>query len=152
MTVADLPRVLAVEVMAYGHPWSHGNFIDALAAGYQAELKLDEAGAIVGYWLVMPGFDESHLLNLTVAPARQRQGHGRAMLDGLVARCRERGDRMLWLEVRAGNAAAAALYRRSGFVEVNRRRGYYPAGTQREDAVVMCLTLDASAEPRDALV
>jgi ribosomal-protein-alanine N-acetyltransferase len=41
-----------------------------------------------------------------------------------------------WLEVRAGNAAAIALYERFGFTTVGRRPGYYADG---EDALVMCL-------------
>jgi ribosomal-protein-alanine N-acetyltransferase len=39
------------------------------------------------------------------------------------------------LEVRADNELAQGLYRRRGFAEIGRRRGYYqPSGT---DAVVM---------------
>jgi ribosomal-protein-alanine N-acetyltransferase len=45
----------------------------------------------------------------------------------------------MWLEVRAGNLRARAIYRHRGFAEVGLRRDYYPADAQREDAVVMCL-------------
>lgn len=151
MTPADLAQVLAVEVLAYSHPWTRGNFIDALAAGYTGALWLDAQGAPIGYWLTMPGVDETHLLNLTVAPAWQRQGLGGAMLAEVAARCRDGGDRTLWLEVRDSNAAAIALYRRFGFAEVGRRTGYYPAGARREDAVVMSLALAAPTGGGDAL-
>jgi [ribosomal protein S18]-alanine N-acetyltransferase len=43
----------------------------------------------------------------------------------------------LFLEVRVSNAAARALYAKSGFREIGVRRGYYPAHTGREDAVVL---------------
>jgi ribosomal-protein-alanine N-acetyltransferase len=86
----------------------------------------------------MAGFEEMHLLNLTVAPAWQGRGLARRLLDVLLQRCRDAHAATLWLEVRASNQRARALYRQRGFSEVGLRKGYYPAahGT-REDAVVM---------------
>ena len=140
MTVGDLDAVTSIEASAYPFPWSRGNFIDSLAAGYTARLVLADRHRTIGYFIAMEGVDEMHLLNLTVAPAEQRRGHARRMLDALVALCRERGARQLWLEVRESNARARALYLRYGFKHVGVRRGYYPAaGGQREDAAVMSL-------------
>jgi ribosomal-protein-alanine N-acetyltransferase len=142
MVLADLDEVLAVEVQAYSHPWSRRNFVDSLAAGYDAELRLDAAGALLGYRVAMPGFEETHLLNLTVAPAHQRRGHGLALLNRLADLARARNDQRLWLEVRESNATARALYLAQGFVEVALRRSYYPVARDlREDAVVMSLAL-----------
>ncbi|MBP6902992.1 MAG: ribosomal protein S18-alanine N-acetyltransferase [Burkholderiaceae bacterium] len=153
MQVADVDAVMALEVGAYSHPWSRGNFVDSLAAGYEAELRLDgRRGELLGYSVAMRGPGETHLLNLTVAPARQHQGHGSALLQRLVARCRERGDEALWLEVRQSNAGARALYRAAGFDEVGLRRAYYPAEQGREDAVVMRLALPAAGGLGHALV
>ena len=45
------------------------------------------------------------------------------------------------IEVRPGNLAALALYRRHGFIEIGRRRNYYPAQGGREDAIVMARDL-----------
>jgi ribosomal-protein-alanine N-acetyltransferase len=143
MTVLDLDAVLAIEAQCYSHPWTRGNFIDSLAAGYLAELRLSEEGECIGYWVAMPGVEEMHLLNLSVAPRHQRRGHAQAMMRDLVQQARERGDRQLWLEVRIGNTAARLLYRRIGFLESGLRRNYYPmAGGQREDALLMSLQLD----------
>jgi ribosomal-protein-alanine N-acetyltransferase len=142
MQFGDLDRVLAVERAAYSFPWSRGNFVDSLAAGYLAEMLLDDRAGLLGYYVAMAGVDEMHLLNLTVAPAQQRRGHSRTLLDALESRCRERNVATLWLEVRASNARARQVYARRGFAEVGLRRGYYPAGkSQREDAIVMSLAL-----------
>lgn len=150
MTTADLDRVMAVERRAYPHPWTRGNFIDSLAAGYLTELWLDAHGGLLGYWVAMPGCAEMHLLNLTVEPAAQRQGHGRAMLERLCAQARARGDHTLWLEVRAGNAPARALYAAAGFAMVGCRKGYYPGPEgQREDALVMSLPLQGAGDAVD---
>ena len=155
MTEADLDAVCEVEKLAYAHPWSRRHFADSLASGYPAVMLLGEArpGEVVyppradgrlllGYLVAMSGVDEVHLLNITVAPSQQRQGWARFLLDALALWSRGQGAQWLWLEVRAGNAPARALYTRYGFQQVGLRRGYYPAGgLQREDAVVMSLDL-----------
>ena len=142
MAHADINAVLALEAQAYPYPWSRGNFIDSLAAGYTTELRLDAQDRLLGYLVALPGFEEMHLLNLTVAPVVQRAGHGLALLQRLLAIARARADAALWLEVRPSNAAARGLYQRLGFAEAGRRRAYYPAaGQQREDALVLRLGL-----------
>ena len=88
MRLADLDEVLAIERSAYSFPWTRGNFIDSLSAGYQAELLRLDGSALAGYYLAMSGVDEMHLLNLTVAPVHQRRGHARTLLDALQAHCR----------------------------------------------------------------
>ena len=142
MRLDDLDAVLAIERSVYSFPWTRGNFIDSLAAGYLAELLLDDGGRLIGYFVAMVGVDEMHLLNLSVAPAHQRQGHARTLLDALEAHCHALHLTTLWLEVRLSNARARQIYLRRGFAEVGLRRGYYPAGKgQREDAVVMSMAL-----------
>ncbi|MBS0507135.1 MAG: ribosomal protein S18-alanine N-acetyltransferase [Proteobacteria bacterium] len=141
LTPERLDELLPIEQAAYSHPWTRGNFIDALAAGYQAQLLV--AGAqILGYFVAMPGVQEAHLLNITVAPAFQRQGWAHVMLDALALWARGQGAEWLWLEVRASNARARQVYEAHGYRRVGLRRNYYPgaAGT-REDALVMSLPL-----------
>jgi ribosomal-protein-alanine N-acetyltransferase len=138
----DLDTLMAIENAAYPVPWSRGNFIDSLVAGYVADKLVGADGLWRGYYVAMPGVAEMHLLNLTVAPAHQGCGHARTMLDALVARCRARGDAQLWLEVRRSNLRAHALYLRYGFVDKGLRRGYYPVPSgPREDAIMMGLDL-----------
>jgi len=144
MTVRDVDAVAAVEATAYGFPWSRGNFVDSLAAGYLAEVLDGGDAGLLGYFVAMPGVDELHLLNITVAPAWQGRGLGSELLDAVRRHAADRGFAQLWLEVREGNHRARALYRRRGFAEVGLRRGYYPAArAQREDAIVMSLDLRA---------
>lgn len=67
---------------------------------------------------------EFELHRITVAPAVRRRGIARALLEA-----RLEHDRGPWLlEVAAHNAAARALYRTLGFVEVGVRKAYYPDG------------------------
>jgi [ribosomal protein S18]-alanine N-acetyltransferase len=149
ITVQHLDAVIAIEQTAYAFPWTRGNFIDALAAGYDVQ-RLELEGEMVGYFVVMAGVEELHLLNLTVAPAWQRQGHARHMLEAIVRLARRARARQVWLEVRGSNERARTVYRRFGFTDIGLRKGYYPAprGT-REDAIVMGLAVDASAPEAD---
>lgn len=141
MLPGDLGAVLTIETAVYEFPWSRGNFLDSLHAGYFARLLYDEQQVLAGYLVAMAGVDEMHLLNLTVGPARQRRGHARWMLDALLAHCREHSAAMLWLEVRVGNEGARALYRHCGFSEIGIRRNYYPGSSgAREDAIVMSIS------------
>ena len=144
MRVPDLTEVMAVERVAYPVPWTHGNFVDSLAADYPAEVLRGPRAELLGYWVSMPGADEMHLLNITVVPAWQGRGLAVAMLDRLVAECRRRGLSQLWLEVRISNARAREVYARYGFAEVGKRRAYYPVVEgPREDAILMSLGIAA---------
>lgn len=150
MTSLHLDAVMAIEASAYDFPWSRGNFVDSLASGYAASVLYDGAGQILGYVVAMAGVEEMHLLNITVAPRAQHRGHAQYLLDALVALCRERSARQLWLEVRESNARARNIYLRRGFQHVGRRKGYYPAAHgQREDAVVMSLPIEEASRGLD---
>jgi ribosomal-protein-alanine N-acetyltransferase len=146
MASGDLAEVLAIEQRAYTAPWTYGNFIDSIAAAYEAHVLRDaEGAALLGYFLAMKGVDEVHLLNITVAPEWQGQGLARRLLDEVCQLCRVHGCSQLWLEVRASNLRARAVYAHYGFAEVGLRRSYYPANPGvpggREDAVLMSLAV-----------
>ena len=140
MTEEDLDAVAAAEQRIYAFPWTRGNFSDALAAGYGAWLAQENA-RMTGYAVMMYALDEVHLLNLSVLPELQRAGRGTAFLRHLFDLARIRSAARMLLEVRPGNLSGQGLYQRHGFVEIGRRRDYYPAHAGREDAIVMALEL-----------
>jgi ribosomal-protein-alanine N-acetyltransferase len=138
----DLDDVTALETSVYPHPWTRANFVDSLRSGYHAWILRDQAGELLGYFLVMAVVDEAHLLNVAVAARWQGQGLGRLLLNQSVACARGLGMESMLLEVRPSNLRALAVYRRYGFHEIGRRKGYYPAANQtREDAIVMRMPL-----------
>ena len=170
LTEADLPAVAALEA---AHGWPMG--------GSEAQLKAslaDPATAVfglmagdaptgdelLGYAAVARLPFEAELQAILVDEARRGQGLARQLLTVVVDQARGWGSERLLLEVRAGNAAAIALYRRAGFQEDGIRRGYYPplpgagqppdttpprqggaVGAAREDALLMSLALAAGA-------
>ena len=138
MMLADVDEVHALDCSVFPHPWSHANFTDSLAAGYDAWVLRDPLGKLAGYFLLMYALDEAHLLDVAVAGERHGTGLGRHLLETLCARAREMGAESVLLEVRPTNERALAVYKRFGFDEIGRRKGYYPAHEgQREDAIVM---------------
>jgi ribosomal-protein-alanine N-acetyltransferase len=85
--------------------------------------------------------EEAEVLTLAVIPAMRRRGVAAALLRRAMAEAAARGAGALFLEVSTRNAAAQALYRRFGFIEVGRRRRYYPDGS---DALVLRVELSAA--------
>lgn len=141
LSLARLDALLDVEQQAYTHPWTRGNFIDAMASGYQIQVLL-RGEELLGYFVAMQGVDEVHLLNITVAPAFQRQGLAHLLLQALVLWSRSQNAQWLWLEVRVSNTRAREIYEKFGFRRVGERKRYYPAEMgEREDAVVMSIQL-----------
>lgn len=99
--------------------------------------------AVAGFVAARMGAGELHINNIGVREEARRLGLGRVLLGLALELAAREGAREAVLEVRAGNAAAQALYRRLGFVTVGERRKYYRDPV--EDAVLMTRRLDAPA-------
>jgi len=134
----DIAPALDLEQRLFrSDPWTVGMFWSELARIPETRhyLVADDGGRVVGYAGLAATRREADVQTLAVDPDRQGEGLGRRLLDALLAEARDRGCATVFLEVRADNERAIELYRRSGFEEIGRRRGYYqPDGT---DAVAM---------------
>jgi [ribosomal protein S18]-alanine N-acetyltransferase len=98
-------------------------------------LVAEQGGAVIGYVIAHHALDEAEILNLGVVPTGQRQGVGRALVQGMLSQLRQWGVATVFLEVRESNSAARRLYGALGFAQVGRRRDYYRLPS--EDAVVL---------------
>lgn len=142
MTPADLEVVASLAKRADAFGWTIRNFQDALAAGYKLTLALVDS-SIVGYAVTMQVIDEAELLEIAVDPQNQGRGYGKALLKQAVEAVKSDASRVMHLEVRESNERARKMYLSAGFVEVGKRRNYYPCETGREDAVLMTLQIAA---------
>lgn len=141
LTAADVDRVMEIELSAYPHPWTYGIFSDCIRVGYDCwGLQLENQ--LVGYAILTHAAGESHLLNLCIAPAWQRQGLGSLLLGHAFRLAREQSCSHMYLEVRPSNEAGAELYLRNGFRIVGERPGYYRSEEGKEDAIIMRLDLE----------
>lgn len=139
---SDLTEVLAIETDVYPFPWTRGNFLDSLYSGYESWIMRDASGLVAGYFLLLIAVDEAHLLNITVRRNLQGRGLGIALLNRVIRVAREKKMNSILLEVRPSNQRAFDIYRRYGFIQIGKRKCYYPAADgAREDAIVMRLAL-----------
>jgi [ribosomal protein S18]-alanine N-acetyltransferase len=144
MRLAHLDEVLEIERSAQGTGWSRAAFAGELDQPGRCYLVALEpasdrhpTGRVVGFAGTMRIEDEVHVTTLAVAPACRRRGIASQLVVALLRAGRDAGARAATLEVRVGNVAAQALYRRLGFVPVGSRRRYYP--DNGEDAIIMWL-------------
>jgi [ribosomal protein S18]-alanine N-acetyltransferase len=145
MVLADLAAVFAIESMIFDFPWKRSNFSDSLENGYYCWVFMDTNDQLIGYAVCMWVLDEMHILNISVAQHAQGKGQGRAQMMWLMGDCAKRGARVVLLEVRVSNQRALKLYENLQFIEIGRRKNYYPSvAGQREDAIVMQLPLHGS--------
>jgi ribosomal-protein-alanine N-acetyltransferase len=137
MRLADLTAVMVLEDELFApDTWTRAMYRDELSrTDTRWYLVAEDDDVVVGYGGLIAYPDEAHVATIGVATARQGEGIGAQLLDALLGEADRRGSPVVLLEVRADNEVAQGLYRRRGFAEIGRRRGYYqPSGA---DAVVM---------------
>jgi [ribosomal protein S18]-alanine N-acetyltransferase len=82
---------------------------------------------------------QADIQTIAVVPWARRKGLGRVLMLSLIEEARQRGAREIFLEVRADNPGAQALYETLGFEGIAVRPRYYqPDGV---DAIVMRLSI-----------
>lgn len=139
MERADLEICAQIEQSA-GDPWSLAQLSEELenqrtggaARLFVAQLPGQPAAGLAA-WQLAAG--EASLYTLTVAPEARRTGAGSALLRRSMEMLRAESAEIAFLEVRASNAGAIALYEQAGFVADGRRPRFYQNPT--EDAVLM---------------
>lgn len=136
----DLPEVLVIESLSFAEPWTEEMFLQEFTSEGIAEplvARVDEGSGerIVGFlcaWIVS---GELHINNIGVHPSYRRRGVAAQLLEEMLGRALAKSVTVGYLEVRASNEAAAALYKYYGFQPIGRRRNYYDH--PQEDAIVM---------------
>ena len=136
MSVSDVPEVMAIEQEVFSSPWTKAMFdAELLQNPFSYSFVVRQAKQIIGYLVFWEVADEVHLLNLAVAVSWQRQGVGSQIVYWMLDREKDRGLRIVTLEVRATNNPARSLYRKYGFAEVGIRKNYYDMPP--EDAILL---------------
>ena len=127
---------MAIEEVAFDHPWSRESFKRELSLPFSKTWVafLKDKPAIVGYlcrWLVT---DECHILNVAVDPDFRGSGIGTTLMGEAITEASVKKAAIITLEVRRSNLAARSLYRKLQFEERRLRKNYYGIG---EDAIIM---------------
>ncbi len=139
----DLADVHAIECSSQEHPWTVAQFeaeLDNPVAAIDVYFVDQAVAGFICSWLIA---GELQIQNIATAASWRRRGVAGRLLERVLERSFSTGLQSAWLEVRASNQSAVALYRRYGFAEHDRRPNYYHDG---EDALVMCLLADHHGE------
>ncbi|PRI11485.1 ribosomal protein S18-alanine N-acetyltransferase [Leucobacter massiliensis] len=140
-SASDLDAIWAIESDVFGaEAWSREMMREELSAEHRHYLALvDGAGAVRGYAGLLCLGAEADVQTIAVEAGARGGGHGRRLMEALLDEAERRGVREVFLEVRADNPVAQALYRALGFAEIGVRPRYYQPGDV--DAVVMRLEM-----------
>jgi ribosomal-protein-alanine acetyltransferase len=138
-TINDLDAIMVLENSVFGtDAWSVDIMNAELAGEHNRYLVVqDSDGDVIAYaGLLSPrGSGQADVQTIAVAPLARRAGLGRSLMTELIAEAQSRGAREIFLEVRADNPGAEALYESLGFTRIGVRVGYYQP--DNVDAVVM---------------
>ncbi|MGD0877657.1 MAG: ribosomal protein S18-alanine N-acetyltransferase [Anaerolineales bacterium] len=138
MTLEDIPAVHEIDVLSFSLPWPERSFCfeltkNQVSRGWVAEMD-GKIAAMLLIWFVV---DEAHIATIAVHPDFRRQGIGEQILLHALRAVHNEGAQRAFLEVRAGNISAQAMYRKYGFELAGVRPGYYK--DNNEDAFLMNL-------------
>jgi ribosomal-protein-alanine N-acetyltransferase len=141
MTAADITAVVRIETEAFTSPWRADTFANLIGQmGVELLVLTHPDEGVIGYAVLWCVLDQGELANIALASEHRGKGLGAILLASAMEVAHARGVRELYLEVRASNARAIALYTRFGFERVGRRRAYYDA--PKEDALVMSKAIE----------
>src|SRR5215212_11675846 len=145
MNEHDLIEVVEIEETTGLSQWGWDAYRAELARPEAVMLVVrrdapDDSGrSVKAYIASRISADELHINNIGVREGARRRGLGAALLGAALEEGARRGAALAVLEVRAGNAAAQALYGRFGFEVMGERKDYYRSPV--ENALVMTTPL-----------
>lgn len=143
---SHIPQVVAIETASHLTPWSEKTIERSFAKRninygiFKSSKGFDQ---MLGYYFSEFVAGEMSLENICIDSQAQGKGLGKALMLHLIEQAQSLQAEQIWLEVRASNHSAIALYQNCGFVETGIRKDYYkmPETGEREDAIMMCLQL-----------
>ncbi|MFT4869861.1 MAG: ribosomal-protein-alanine N-acetyltransferase [Colwellia sp.] len=146
IVLTDVDKLMPIELACHSHPWSKKTFLSCISGRYFGEFfQVTEqdhlAEHAIGFYIGEYVMGEATLMDICVLPTEQGKGYGKVLLNQFLAQAKKLGTTKAFLEVRAKNITAQMLYMNAGFIEIDRRTGYYPSssGFGYEDAIIMSL-------------
>lgn len=135
MNATHVPQIAQLEKLCFSDPWSETSIASELDNRLSDWFVALEDGQVVGYVGSQTVIDGSDMMNIAVHPDHRRKGIAQTLVEALETCLRNRGSKMLLLEVRDSNAPAITLYEKLGFLQVGLRKNYYR--NPKEDARIL---------------
>ncbi|WP_430591565.1 ribosomal protein S18-alanine N-acetyltransferase [Humidisolicoccus flavus] len=160
-TPEDLDRIMAIETASFGDTaWTASMMRQELASEWNyyvlaiestdgaasavpnessemptTAAALDDSESLLGYAGLRAVEKDGDVQTIAVAEHARGRGLGRRLLRNLLEEAARRRVRSVFLDVRADNPSARALYESEGFIEIGVRPNYY--ASVGVDAIVM---------------
>ena len=136
----DIPAIIDIAKSAIIPAWTATYLQDRLERDdtlllVATQSDKDCAGFHVGFAAFRQIDDIGELLQIVVASEKRHRGIGTLLLDEVFSHAAAKNLTSIFLEVRAGNTRAIALYKKQGFIHMRVRKDYYDSPV--EDAIVM---------------
>lgn len=126
LTTKEIPAVAALDRQLFSkESWSEEAFTASLADPSRTFWVAMEGETLLGFCGLSQSFEQGDILNIGVCPAQRGKGIGSLLLQEAINAFKEQGGKELFLEVRASNAAAKALYEKFRFQRIGVRKNYY---------------------------
>ena len=138
---AHLEGAAELEKLCFSNPWSAKSMElltnEGIGVGYLCLTPAAPSSEpmVTAYGGMLITVDEGQITNIAVHPDHRRKGYGAAITRALLRHAKDAKLESVSLEVRVSNTAAIELYKKAGFAEAGRRKGFYAKPT--EDALVM---------------
>lgn len=135
LTSKEIAAVAALDKELFSkESWSEADFEASLTVPGRFFWVATEGESLLGFCGLSQSFEQGDILNIAVCPDARGKGIGSKLLQQAIKTFKEQGGKELFLEVRASNTAAKALYEKFGFRQIGIRKGYYQQPT--EDGLV----------------
>ncbi len=137
MDVKDLSKVLEIEQSLFpSDAWTKQLFLAELAEVPMSRsvVVVEDSDEIIGYASLRFIGKDGDINTIAISTPNQNQGYGKLLLNWLLNIAKEKGVKELFLDVRADNDSAIAMYKKSGFEQIDVRKNYYD---HKVDALVM---------------
>ncbi len=135
-TEDDIGAISKMEQDYFTDNWSENSIKTQVENKKVTVIKF--AGEVIGYCIFMTAADEGEILRIAINKNIRKSGLGKKLLCASMEIMQNEGANEIFLEVRASNEGAIALYKSVGFEEIGTRKGYYDDG---EDARLYKLTI-----------
>lgn len=128
MSKKDVALFVSWEASERPYPWTQRQFLEGLKLSTQSHLVWEREKGILGFAVVQLVMSETYILNVMVNPEFRAQGMGTVFMADIEKWALSKGASVIILDVDENNIPAFALYRKCGFMVVQRRMGAYPRG------------------------
>lgn len=136
--------VAEIEKLCFSTPWSEATISSEIKSGFSDFFGAFSEEKLAGYIGGRTIAGETEIFSVAVSPEFRRKGIAKALIEKFIETVRKKETQVIFLEVRASNLPAIALYEKNGFVFCGLRKNYYTNPT--ENALLMRLAFDGTQE------